>query len=93
MKKVFIVLASSTTYHTTNITANASRKRNPETPVKNDGSISLCFNATHRQISTDAISTTSTNVALKAIGVERFKIHHFAAKSPTPLSAKTNTMH
>ena len=67
MKKILIDSLSDATNHT-NSTTRASRKRNPETPVKNEGSISAWLTATHRKRSAEATSTVSTKSALTSRG-------------------------
>ena len=49
-------------YHTV-IISSAPKKRKPDTPVKNEGSISLCFLTTQRQTRIAAMSTTSTKMS------------------------------
>lgn len=82
---------SDMTYQTA-ITTNAARKRNPDTPVINVGSISLCLVATQRKIRAEAMSITKTKHALTIMAHDKSSDHASIATNPQMVSTQQSKM-
>ena len=76
----------------TAITTSAARKRNPETPVKNEGSISAWRVATQRKSKPEATSTTKMKHPLTIMAVSRLSDHSCMARHPRMVSTQSSTM-
>ncbi len=72
------------------ITASAPRKRNPETPVKNEGNISAWREATHRKMKPDAKSIAKIKHPLTTNALNRSSDHKDMAKPPSIVSKQSN---
>lgn len=77
------------TYHTA-ITTSAPKKRNPETPVKNEGNISAWRVATQRKMKPEAMSVTKMKHPLTIMAPSKSSDHNFIAKPPRRVSRQHN---
>ena len=88
---VIIDERSEMAYHTA-ISTSAAKKRNPETPVKNEGSISAWWVATQRKRKPEATSTTKMKHPLTIMALSKLSVYNCIAKHPRMVSTLNSTM-
>jgi hypothetical protein len=89
MMNCIIDARSDVAYHMA-MTTSAPRKRNPETPVKNEDSISAWRVATHRKRRPVAKSTAKTKHPLTTKALSRSNDHKDMARPPSIVSKQSN---
>lgn len=80
---------SDVAYHMA-MTTSAPRKRNPETPVKNEDNISAWRVATHRKMRPVAKSIAKIKHPLTTKALSRSSDHKDMAKPPSIVSKQSN---